>query len=134
MTVSTADKPARNPANTGRSGRRGVSIPGFGNVDGRSKEAWAFRDLVEEIASDCGGLDQMSRAQLEHARRAAGLGVMAANVEAELVQGGEADIDKLVTLANAQLRILSRLGIERKARNATPSLNEYLDQKAGASK
>jgi hypothetical protein len=105
-----------------------VSIPGLGEVDGRTREAWTYRRLVEDVATDLGGLDRLSRAQLEHARRAAGLGVLLARLEARIVEGQEVDVSELVALANAQSRTLARLGLERRQRDATPDLRTYIEQ------
>ena len=104
---------------TPRSG--GVTIPGVGVVDGRTREAITYRNMVEDISTDMGGADNLSRAQLEHARRAAGLGVLAASLEAKIINGeSDVDVERLVSIANAQSRILARLGLDRRTRDVTP--------------
>lgn len=86
---------------------------------------------VEDITSDLGGPDNMSRAELELARRAAGLAVLAALAESRLLAGHEVDIPSLVSVGNAQRRILATLGLERRAKVA-PSLQDWLKEREGA--
>lgn len=42
------------------------------------------------------------------------------------MRGELVDVEQLTRLANAATRILSRLGLKREQRDATPSLAEYL--------
>jgi len=45
------------------------------------------------------------------------------------VSNGAIDLEDYTRALNSMARVLQILGIERKPRNATPSLNEYLDAK-----
>ena len=106
--------------------RCSVDIPGLGLVDGRTQVARHYGSLVSAIAEDIGGFDDISAAQRELVRRAAGLSVLATVSEAKLLNGEAIDIGELVSLGNAQRRILSTLGLQRVARDVTPSLRDIL--------
>ncbi len=109
--------------------RCSVDIPGLGMVDGRTREARLYGGTVSDIASDLGGEGHLSRAEMELVRRAAGLSVLAALAESNLLSGTDIDIAELVSVGNAQRRILTTLGLQRRERDVTPSLSEYLAAK-----
>lgn len=110
--------------------RTGLDVPGLGLVDGRSREARLYGQAVADVVSDLGGDDNVSRAEMELVRRAAGLSVLAALAESKLLAGENMDISELVSVGNAQRRILATLGLQRRAVDTTPSLQEYLAAKA----
>src|ERR1035437_1964592 len=93
-------------------------------VDGRSAVARAYRDGLNELISDLGG--DPSGAQSAIARRASALCVVCEQAEAEMVAGGVLDLAEFTTGANSMRRLLSDLGLERRARDITPSLSQYL--------
>jgi hypothetical protein len=99
-------------------------LPG---TDGRSAIARRWRDIAQALASDLGG--DPSEAQALIARRAASLAVWCEQCEAGLAQGGALDIMQFTTATNALRRLLADLGLERRAREITPTLAEYLQSK-----
>lgn len=103
-----------------------LDIPGLGLVDGRTQAARHYGQLVSAISDDLGGFDEISTAERELVRRAAGLSVLATVAEAKLLNGEEIDIAELVSLGNAQRRILTTLGLQRRVRDITPDLQTYL--------
>ena len=105
-------------------------IPGIGTVDGRTRPAKAYEAIVNALVADLGGKDAISRAGLEIGRRAAGLGVLAGQIEAAIVAGDDIDPMQYQSVANAQGRLLFRLGLKRVARDVTPPLADYLASKA----
>ena len=98
-------------------------LPG---LDGRSASARRFRDLVNAFVADMGGLDCCSEIRLGLLRRLAATTVQAEILEARMVNGEAIDIATLCTLASTTVRLSQRLGLERRARNVTPSLGQYL--------
>jgi hypothetical protein len=94
------------------------------NVDGRSAVARRYRDVLSELISDLGG--DPSGAQSAIARRAASLCVVCEQAEAEMLAGGILDLAEFTTAANSLRRLLSDLGLERRAKDITPSLSQYL--------
>ena len=98
-------------------------LPG---LDGRSATARRFRDLVNAFVADMGGLDRCSEVRLGLVRRLAATTVQAEMLEARMVNGEAIDIATLCTLASTTVRLSQRLGLERRARNVTPSVGQYL--------
>ena len=50
--------------------------------------------------------------------------------EARLANGEEIDIAEHSTLASTLVRIAQRIGIDRRAKNITPPLRDYIEAKA----
>jgi hypothetical protein len=98
-------------------------LPG---LDGRSATARRFRDLVNAFVADMGGLDRCSEVRLGLVRRLAATTVQAEMLEARMVNGEVIDIATLCTLASTTVRLSQRLGLERRARDVTPSVDQYL--------
>ena len=96
-------------------------------MDGRSIIARRYRDLCRAIFADQGGADQLSEARMQLIRRFAALAVQAEAMEARLANGEQIDIGEHALLSSTLVRIASRIGIDRRARNITPSLAEYLE-------
>jgi hypothetical protein len=94
------------------------------NVDGRSAMARRYRDLMSELTSDLG--DSPSGAQTAIIRRACTLIITCEQAESELLAGVKLDVAEFVTATNSLRRLLSDLGLERRAKDITPSLEKYL--------
>jgi hypothetical protein len=99
-------------------------------TDGRSATARRFKDLVEDIAADLGGKDHLSEGQRQLIRRAAMLSAESERMEALAARGeAEFDIDLYGMICDRLGRLFGRLGLERVARDATPTLQNYLQAK-----
>ena len=81
------------------------------------------------VTSDLGGLDQLSEGQRQIIRRIASMSVWCESEEAKMADGDEIDIDRFQRCANSLRRLCESLGLERRARDITPSLSEYIAQK-----
>jgi hypothetical protein len=99
-------------------------------LDGRSQTALRFRDLVETIGNDLGGVDHLSEGQKQLARRAATLSIMAEAMEADAVRNLAFDGEAYGVLTDRLGRCLQRLGLERRLKDVTPTLQSYLAAKA----
>jgi hypothetical protein len=97
-------------------------------VDGRSKVARRFKDVLNEITGDLGGADRLSEGQRQIARRVAMLSVQCELLEAQAVAGGEFDIERYGMMTDRLGRAFQRLGLHRVARDVTPSLDDILRQ------
>lgn len=97
------------------------------NVDGRSARVRRYRDLMSELTSDMGG--DPSGAQTAIIRRACTLIVTCEQAEAEMLAGGILDLGEFTTAANSLRRLLSDLGLERRAKDISPSLATYIEAK-----
>jgi hypothetical protein len=110
-------------------------LPG---VDGRSTWARRFRDLMVLHLSDLGGEDQVSEAHKSIVRRTATLEVELERLELKFATADPAqpvdasDLDLYQRVSNTMRRHLETLGIERRTRDVTPSLDAYVTKAVGA--
>ena len=95
-------------------------------VDQRLAIARRYRDLVAAIAQDQGGADRCSEARMQLIRRFASGAVLAEALEARLANGEEVDISEHAQLSSTLVRLAQRIGINRVAKNVTPSLSDIL--------
>ena len=122
---------AQMPKKRSTKGQRcSVDLPGVGMVDGRTRLAQHYGQSVADIAADLGGESELTRAELELVRRAAGLAVLAGTAEAKLLAGEDVDVAELVAVGNAQRRILATLGLERRQKDVTPDLSTWLKERS----
>ena len=98
-------------------------------IDGRSKEARRFRDVLAEIISDLGGADHLSEGQRQLARRCAMMSVECERMEGEAVAGKPIDLEVFGKLADRIGRAFQRLGLKRVAKTVTTSpLADYFSR------
>jgi hypothetical protein len=108
-----------------RMGTQGTILAG---VDMRTHGARRFRELVADLVHHLDG--DPTPPQIALVRRAAALSVWCEAQEAAQAAGGDLDSAAYSSAANTLRRLLSDLGIERRARDVTPSLADYLARRA----
>jgi hypothetical protein len=96
------------------------------DIDGRSAIARRFKDITSGILADQGGADQCSESRLQLVRRFAAAAVLAEQLESRLANGEQIDIQEHALLCSTLARLASRIGIDRRAKNITPTLSDYL--------
>ena len=116
-----------------RKGRSRVSNGSIliAGVDQRSPWVRRCKDILREHISDLGGIDNCSAAERSIIRRAAVLTTELEQLEARFATAGQADAGDLETYqrcANSLRRLLEAVGLQRRPRDVTPSLSEYLAQ------
>ena len=86
-----------------------------------------FKDLVQLVCADLGGVDYLSEGERQLVRRAAALSAECERQEA-LWARGEAEFEILAycTLTNSLRRVLETIGLKRVPRDVTPRLADYL--------
>jgi hypothetical protein len=125
--VSAADKGTqacnKRPRSAVTSGRKFF-------VTGDPNSAWArrFHDLVVGHIADTGGRDMLSEAQLALCKRAAALECECVQLEGRLSQGEQIDLDRYGRAASHLRRLLESVGLERKPRSVTRTVDEYARQ------
>ena len=97
-----------------------------GGVDQRSAIYRRYRDLVEAILVEQGGVDQCSESRKQLIRRFAACSVIAEQAEARLVAGEQIDVQEHALLCSTLTRLVSRLGIDRIAKDISPTLSDIL--------
>jgi hypothetical protein len=113
----------KDPRKSRLSNGSGASLP---NVDGRSAAARRFRDIVSAILIDQGGFDECSESRLQLVRRFAACAVLAEQAEAKLANGEDINISEHSLLCSTMVRVASRLGLERRAKDISPTLDDIL--------
>jgi hypothetical protein len=115
---------AKRPRSAVTSGRK-LFVEG----DPNSARSPRFHDLVLGHVSDLGGADQLSEAQFSLIRRAAAIECELERLDARLSIGESIDLDSYGRCAGHLRRLFETLGVERKPRDVTPSLDQYLAMK-----
>ncbi|MER8654410.1 hypothetical protein [Mesorhizobium sp. M0847] len=104
------------------------------DIDGRSAIARRIRELLAEFVKDMGG--DPSSPKLVIAKRAAVLSAWCESAESKMAKADEAfealDIASYTTAINSLRRLLTDIGLERKAKDITGSLNDYVRKNYGA--
>jgi hypothetical protein len=129
---SPAGSPAITPRKPTARSRVSNGKDWLAGVDQRSSIARRYRDLMAEAIADSGGLNECSQARLQLIRRLAALSVQLEALEAKLAEGAEIDITEYTVLTSTLVRVISRLGLERRSRGrdvTPPSVAEYLKHK-----
>ena len=105
-------------------------------VDGRSTWARRLRDLIELHTNDLGGDANISEAERAIVRRASVLIVELERMETDfaLANGAPniATLDAYQRAAGNLRRLLEWLGLQRRARDVTPGVRQYVAVKAAA--
>lgn len=97
------------------------------DVDGRSAWVRRLRDLINDHTADLGGPDNLSEGEKAIIRRASCLIVELEQMEQRFAVG-EADarsLDLYQRLSNSMRRLLEAVGLRRRARDVTPTLEAY---------
>ena len=100
-------------------------------LDGRTAIAQVMRERYAAFTNDLGGVDRLSYAQRSLVERALHLEYWLAQQERALIEGADFDVGKWTQAANALQGILTKLGLDRQAKDV-PNLHDYLAQKATA--
>src|SRR5262245_49221148 len=118
-------RPFRSKLTDGR-----VLLPG---VNSQSKWARLYRDMLDVVHEHLGGIDQASELEKLTARRIATLECELRHQEvtlASLRHAGKSPPDELLDLysrvSNSQRRHIEMIGLQRRPKDVTPSLQEYI--------
>lgn len=126
---SPTDRPAKDALKS-RITNGSKLLPG---VDGRSSWCRRCRDLISEHLADLGGPDAVSAAERSIVRRASTLETELEMLEARFATAGQATADELDLYqrgSSSLRRLFEAIGIQRRSKNITPNLEQYLTLKA----
>jgi hypothetical protein len=95
------------------------------DLDGRTNAAKIFDRTVIEITNDLGGPDNITTIQRGLIEAYAGTAVRANEMNVRMLLGQEVSLADHALIVSSLVRVASRLGVERRARDITPpTLNE----------
>ena len=122
-----ADRPAIAPPPIQARTRIGTGSTTLAGVDGRTHGGRRFRELAADLAQHLGG--HPTPPQQAIIQRAAALIVWCETQETVLANGADFDVAAFTTAANSLRRLLADLGLERRLKDVTPSLEQFLAAK-----
>lgn len=108
-----------------------LRIISLNDLDGRTIAARRARDVIQAITTDLGGVDLLSEGSKQLVRRAALLSVYLESCETRWLAGEEVPLNDYLAAVDRQRRVLTALGLERRARDAHLPLRERI---AGAAR
>jgi hypothetical protein len=95
-------------------------------LDGRTNAAKVFDRLVSDIEADLAGRDQLSAIERQLVEAFAGVAVTLQHLNTQLALGQQIDVSQHAQCVGAMVRVASRLGISRRARDIGPTLSDIL--------
>jgi hypothetical protein len=138
MDVSTQLSPDIAPPSTGShalrrrfggSAKGKVTLVRRQDLDQRTLAARDFDAQVSAITSDLGS--DLSAVEKQLVENFAGISALLNDMLVQILLGQKVDTFELCTLNSASVRVASRLGLRRRAKDVTtPQLKEYLDAKS----
>ena len=103
------------------------------SLDRRSNAKKAFDRIVAEVENDLGGPAGLTAVQRALIEAFAATSILVNDQGARVVLGEPVDVATFAQLTSTMCRLASRIGIERIARDVTPTLDQYLRAKETAS-
>jgi hypothetical protein len=100
-------------------------------IDGRTKARRAFDAIASGIAADLGGESRLSTVQKHLVEAFAGAAIHVNDLNARLLLGQKVDIVEHSQAISTMVRIASRIGIQRVAKDV-PELQSYLRERGYA--
>lgn len=104
--------------------------PGYlDDLDGRLAVAQVMRERYRVFTDDLGGADRLSYAKRSLVERALWLEYWLSQQEQSLATGSDFDVGKWVQAANSLQGILTKLGLDRQAKDI-PNLSDFIKSRA----
>jgi hypothetical protein len=103
-----------------------VRLMTLGDLDGRTAAARAAKALIADLEADLGGADRLSAGERVIVGRAAVATAMIEDIEARWLSGRSLDVAAYCALVNVQRRLLTTVGLQRRPRDVTPALADYV--------
>jgi hypothetical protein len=95
-------------------------------LDGRTNAAKVFDRLVSDIEADLAGRDQLSAIERQLVEAFVGAAVTLQHLNTQLALGQQIDVSQHAQCVGAMVRVATRLGLSRRARDISPTLSDIL--------
>jgi hypothetical protein len=125
MTDTSQDTPTISTGN----GKGKIRLITRRSLDGRTKARKQFDAIANGIAADLGGEDRLTTIQKHLVEAFAGCALAVNAINAQLLLGRSIDILEQSSAVSTLVRVASRLGCDRIARDVSPSLHEIMRQR-----
>jgi hypothetical protein len=96
------------------------------HLDGRTSAARIFAQLAAAIENDLGGHSELSTIELQLIQAFCGASVMLENLNVQLALGDPVEPLELAQIASTLVRVANKLGLQRRARDVSPSLGDLM--------
>lgn len=96
------------------------------DLDGRTRAAQIVRETRQEVTADLGGADQLSALERGAIDNVSLLDAMIKDAGARWLTGEPIDASSIATLINSFNRTAAVLGWQRRARDVTPSIEDFI--------
>jgi hypothetical protein len=101
-------------------------------LNGIDQRCFAYlraKGIMTGLQNDLGGAENLTVAEQQITQHAAVLGAIIEHHEALWISGEDVNVNEVLASVNCQRRLLTELGLQRRARDVTPSLHQYLEGK-----
>lgn len=115
----SADRPQMQADRSAKKRKPKARIRTLGDLDRRTRAARDAEELRDRIAADLGGWDEISAMSEELLTGAALLGAVIRDRATSFLSGERVDLVELMSLTNAQRRLIADLGLDRQPINVT---------------
>jgi hypothetical protein len=88
-----------------------------------------FDEIVARIIADQGGIENLTEMRIRMIRRFASSSCLAALQEEKLFAGKSVRLDEDSLITNSMDRVCRTVGINRRSKDITPTLKDYLDSR-----
>jgi hypothetical protein len=103
-----------------------VRLLTLSDLDGRTRAAQYVREMKSEVLSDLGGEEQLSTMEMAAVEHVSVLDAMVKDAAARWLKGEPIEVASIATLVNTFNRTAGVLGWQRRSRDVTPHLNDYI--------
>jgi hypothetical protein len=107
-------------------GRGKVRLLTRQSLDGRTRARKSFDAIAEGIAADLGGSEELSTVQRHLIEAFAGCAIVLQALNARILLGQPVDIADQASAASTLVRLAARIGVERQAKDITPTLGDLI--------
>lgn len=111
-------------------GSRKVRLLCIDDLDGRTRAAQLVSKTIDAITNDLGGEDHLSTGEQLLVRKVAMTAAMSEDLAARWLTGEQVDPAMFCTLGNAERRLLETLGLKRRPRDLSNTIDQFLNRKA----
>ena len=119
--VEPSEERSKRPLSAVTSGRRLL-------LDGDVNSAWSrrYRDIIAYLTSDLGGREMVGEAKAALIRDCAALEIVLEKMRGRMSADQHVDVERYARIAAHRRRLLETIGLERVARDVTPTLESFL--------
>ena len=116
------------PRAAAMSGQPKARLLTLNSLDQRTVAAKQARDTISAIEADLGGAENITTAKRQIIESAAVTSAMVADLGSRWLAGEQIDLALFTTLCNSQRRLLESCGLEFRAKDITPSIDQIAQE------